>query len=78
MYSKIALLAVAVGSLTACSQQYETPPVEVATPDGPVTCQLYTPDLVLWDKPLSYPEALDEAEAVSICREEGMRRKSGA
>ncbi|QBX33865.1 hypothetical protein E4L95_03635 [Paracoccus liaowanqingii] len=77
MFYKVAVLTVALGSLTACTQRYETPPVEVETPDGPVTCQLYAPWLVLWDEPVTYPEAMDKAEAVSVCRQEGMFRKFG-
>lgn len=78
MICKVALVLAALGTLTACApQQYESEPVAVSTPQGPVTCQFYLPTIVLWDTPLSYPAAMTKEEAVSVCRTEGMARKQG-
>lgn len=68
-------VVLALGACTAT--QYERPPVTVETESGPVVCQLYLPEIVLWDTPVSYPASMSKEEAVSICREEGMARKAG-
>ncbi|CAM3214581.1 hypothetical protein PANO111632_08430 [Paracoccus nototheniae] len=78
MFYKVGFVIAALGGLTACTQKYESAPVEITTPDGPVTCQLYRPDMVIWDRPLSYPEGMETSEAASVCRKEGMSRKPGA
>lgn len=73
---KFVLLVAAVGTLSACSpQQFETAPAEVMTEAGPVTCQFYSPRIVMWDKPTAYPQGMTMDEAVSVCRQEGMARK---
>lgn len=54
--------------------QYETRPVQLETPKGIVTCQLYTDDIVLWDRAIDRPETMTVREADQYCREEGQRR----
>lgn len=64
--------------LSACVQSpadYETTPVNVDTPKGTVTCQLYRPDLVVWDRAIDRPNSMSVAEADAICQNEGLRRK---
>lgn len=57
---------------------YETAPVEVETPRGVVTCQLYTPEEVLLDEAIFAPDGMSIPEADAFCRAEGHRRKSEA
>jgi len=69
--------AVSLGALlmiAACTPaSMETDPVTVETDQGPVTCQLYTRELVLWDKALSRPVDMTDEAANEICRGEGRR-----
>ncbi len=70
-----ALLALPL--LAGCSlspKNYETTPVQVATAQGPVTCQLYKPDMVVWDRAIDRPESMTVAMADQICIAEGKRR----
>ncbi|MCK8462600.1 hypothetical protein MUY35_01890 [Aliiroseovarius sp. S1339] len=54
--------------LSGCLRSsYESTPVEVNTPKGKVTCQLYTPDRVQWDEAISKPESMTKREADRIC-----------
>ncbi len=55
-------------------QVFETEPVTLKTPKGAVTCQLYTPDQVAWDRAIAWPKGLSAKKADKICREEGERR----
>ena len=70
--------AVVVGTLTACSLDpkfYESPPVTIPSPLGPVVCQLYTKDIVEWDRAMSRPPQMSVAAADAICLAEGQRQK---
>jgi hypothetical protein len=67
--------------LSACSsdpKDYETPTVTVTTEAGPVTCQLYRRDMVLWDRALTRPAGLTDKAANEACRTEGYREKHDA
>ena len=62
-------------SLGGCSKaSYETTPVTLSTTYGPVVCQLYTSDTVLWDEAISHPDTMQRAEADTLCRTEGQRQ----
>ncbi|WP_299907562.1 hypothetical protein [uncultured Paracoccus sp.] len=66
--------------LAACSldpRDYETTPVVVQTEAGPVTCQLYTHEQVIWDRAISRPNSMDVKTADNICLQEGQREKAG-
>ncbi|WP_232816478.1 hypothetical protein [Paracoccus zhejiangensis] len=80
MFVKPVLIASAILSLAACSldpREYETTPVVVQTEAGPVTCQLYTHEQVIWDRATSRPNSMDVETADNLCRQEGVRVKSG-
>ncbi|WP_209021262.1 hypothetical protein [Paracoccus ravus] len=75
------LLAASLLAVSACSSDpadYATPTISVSTPSGPVTCQLYRHDMVLWDRALSRPATLSDDEANQVCRTEGYRIRHGA
>ncbi|MDS9466196.1 hypothetical protein RGQ15_01200 [Paracoccus sp. MBLB3053] len=75
---RLALLA-AVVSVCACDKtEYESATVTVDTVEGPVTCQLYRRDMVLWDRALTRPATMTDSAANEACRTEGYREKSGA
>ncbi len=63
--TKLSLLAIAVLSLSACG--FETAPVHVQTTQGDVECQLYTHNMVAWDRAISYPSSLTSAQADRVC-----------
>ena len=69
-------LAAAALSLTGCvsPEDYETEPVRVQTPQGVVTCQLYTRERVLWDRAIHRPDTMSVATADQVCIAEGNRR----
>ncbi len=61
--------------LSGCLRSsYESTPVEVNTPKGKVTCQLYTPDRVQWDEAIAKPANMSEKEADNICIEKGAKQ----
>ena len=62
--------------LAACvsPEAYESEPVEVDTPVGMVICQLYTRDLVVWDRAIDRPDTMSVSTADAICVNEGKRR----
>lgn len=72
----IGLLVLAVSSCDKA--EYETEQVTVSTPEGPVTCQLYRRDIVMWDEALTRPGSLTDHQANEACRIEGLREKEGA
>lgn len=77
MIPKPALIAVPLLALAGCvssPEAYETEPVELTTPKGTVTCQLYTDEIVLWDRAILWPRTISAAEADAVCKEEGRRR----
>jgi hypothetical protein len=71
-----AIVVVCIVGLSGCMdpRSFETTPVEVATAAGIVTCQLYTPGMVLWDRAINRPESMSIEDADAICSEEGLRR----
>lgn len=80
MMQRFRFLAVgplAVGLLSGCvasPEAYETPPVDLETPKGVVTCQLYTDEIVLWDRAIRWPRAMSAEAADALCKKEGNRR----
>lgn len=77
---RLALFAAAAACLAGCTidpKNYETAPVTVSSPQGPVVCQLYTPDLVTWDRAIDRPAGMSVQAADALCLEEGKRRKNG-
>jgi hypothetical protein len=73
----LALLLLAVPLLAACvpsPASFETEPVVINATAGPVTCQLYTAELVAWDRSIDRPAAMPVAEADAICQAEGRRQ----
>ncbi len=68
-----ALLALALAGCVN-PKDFETDPVEVPTTRGVVTCQLYTQDLVVWDRAIDRPDAMSVSDADAICMDEGKRR----
>ena len=76
--SPFLLLPIAL-MLSACSmdpKDYETTPVKIASPSGPVTCQLYTKNLVVWDRSIDRPAKMSVTEADALCKAEGEKEKS--
>lgn len=72
----ITVAAAAVLISSGCSRaQYETEPVVLQSAQGPVTCQLYTKERVLWDQAISHPESMTREAADQICQAEGQRMK---
>lgn len=72
----IAAMALGVAALTACTpRQFESDPVTVGSPQGPVTCQLYTRNMLDWDRSINRPATMSVADADQICRAEGKRRQ---
>lgn len=55
---------------------YETTPVKLSTPKGTVTCQLYTEELVIWDRAINVPPGMTIAEGDQLCHNEGLRIKN--
>ena len=80
MTGKIFLFGAAVAALSACSldpRTYETTPVVVQTEAGPVTCQLYTKEQVIWDRAIARPNSMDVETADNLCLAEGRRQLDG-
>lgn len=76
MFQRLALLVPLLPLLTACipsPTSFETEPVVISTSAGPVTCQLYTAEIVAWDRSIDRPDAMSVAEADAICQAEGRR-----
>jgi hypothetical protein len=76
---RIALVSsvLAVTMTGACVDRtgFETEPAVVKTELGDVTCQLYTADLVMWDRHIVRPKGMNAAIADEICYQEGLRQK---
>lgn len=76
MFRRLALLVTALPVLTACipsPASFETEPVVINTSAGPVTCQLYTAEIVAWDRAIDRPAAMAVDEADAICQAAGRR-----
>ncbi|MCL6282135.1 hypothetical protein M3P21_01210 [Ruegeria sp. 2012CJ41-6] len=69
------IAAVLVAGCVPSPENYETTPVQVQTDKGIVTCQLYSKDLVVWDRAIDRPNSMGVQEADAICKEEGKREK---
>lgn len=81
MNGKFVMGVAALTVLSACSldpRDYETTPVVVNTAAGPVTCQLYTKERVIWDRSIARPNSMDVETADNICRAEGTRELPGS
>jgi hypothetical protein len=76
MYLKLPLLVASVAALSGCvsPENYETVPVVVETPQGPVTCQLYNLNRVSWDRAIDRPDSMGVTQADDYCIAEGKRR----
>lgn len=72
-----ALLASLVLAGCVDPRSYESTPVKVKTPQGVVTCQLYTKERVLWDRAIDMPRGMSVAAGDQICLNEGARWKYG-
>jgi hypothetical protein len=73
--SALALLLGAV-LLSACSPvDLETTPVQAQSAKGPVLCQLYTHDMVYWDRSIRRPDKMSASEADAICVAKGREVK---
>lgn len=71
------VLALGAGLLAACTpREMETTPVKVETAKGTVTCQLYTRDMVYWDRAIHRPDSMtaDQADAVCIAKGHELQR----
>lgn len=68
------VLALVLGGLllAACSpRDMETTPVKVETAKGTVVCQLYTHDLVYWDRSIQRPDGMSADQADGVCAAKG-------
>lgn len=70
------LLSVGLAGCVPSPRGYETDPVVVQTKQGPVTCQLYTQEITVWDRSIDRPEGMSVGEADQVCLAEGKRNKS--
>lgn len=78
-----------IAMLSACSldpKDYESKPVTIPVPeqyvpvtgkDATITCQLYTKEIVRWDRATVYPEGLTHEHADNACLNEGNRQRNG-
>ena len=76
---KITALPILALALSGCSSpvEFETEPVVVQTPQGAVTCQLYTPGIVAWDRAIDRPATMSVKAGDAYCLNEGARRQQG-
>lgn len=80
MAARPLLLLAAAALLAGCAidpRQLESTPVDVPTAKGPVTCQLYTRETIVWDRSIDRPERMGVEEADMVCREAGRRWMRG-
>ena len=78
MTKYFALTGAALLALSACTpKDYESAPVTLNTPQGPVVCQLYTKNMLDWDRSISRPNAMSVETADALCKEEGRREQRG-
>jgi hypothetical protein len=74
-------LVASLAAATICTgcinlADYESTPVQVSTSQGIVTCQLYRPNEVLWDRATDAPRGMSIKTADNVCIKEGSRRKN--
>lgn len=66
------VLLLGTALLAACApRDLETTPVKVETAKGTVTCQLYTHDMVYWDRAIHRPEGMSADQADGVCAAKG-------
>ncbi len=58
-------------------RQYESPPVTVTVAKGKITCQLYTKELIYWDRATDWPRSMTVEEADAVCLEQGKKWQKG-
>ena len=84
---RILLSAAGLALLGACSsgnplanpKAYETPEQDIFVQDhGIVSCQLYTRELVVWDRAVHWPQTLPQEVADEFCLREGQKWRDGA
>lgn len=78
---KFTALAVSGLVLSGCVPHpdfFETPPVTIETAQGPVTCQLYSPEIVTWDRATDRPDSMSVAEGDAVCQEAGQKQLADA
>ena len=69
MFQKFGFTLIATAVLGACTPAAcETEPVKVETPQGTVTCQLYTSALTDWDRSIDHPATMTVAVADNYCK----------
>lgn len=71
-----ALVLAAMVSAACTPQELESTPVPVETPKGKVICQLYTLEMVYWDRAVHVPAGMTPDEADQICRAKGEELKA--
>jgi hypothetical protein len=75
MFHKIGFALISAAVLAACTpKDFESEPVMVETPEGAVTCQLYTKGLTDWDRSVDHPATMSVAVADSYCKREGQAK----
>lgn len=68
----ISLGTLSAALLAACTPaNFESEPVQVQTPSGTVTCQLYTSSMTDWDRSINRPDAMSVEVADAYCKREG-------
>ncbi|MFV0386684.1 hypothetical protein [Paracoccus sp. (in: a-proteobacteria)] len=78
MMEKVALLSVFTVIIAGCTpKDFWSPPVTLDTPKGPVVCELYTKEIVEWDRAILEPEGMSVEEADKLCVEEGKLEQHG-
>jgi len=74
MNIKPAIICAAVLLAGCTPTAYESPYVYVATPSGTVTCQLYTREIIAFDRSVNRPETMTVLDADNLCHAEGLER----
>ena len=76
----LTILAVSGIMLSACAPNpvdFETPPVVLQTSEGPVTCQLYRTNMVVWDRAIDRPDTMSVETGDNLCKQAGVDRRDG-
>ena len=74
----LTILAVSGIMLSACAPNpadFQTPPVVLQTSEGPVTCQLYRTDMVVWDRAIDRPDTMSVETGDNLCKQAGVERR---
>jgi hypothetical protein len=74
----LTILAVSGIMLSACAPNpvdFESPPVVLQTSEGPVTCQLYRADMVVWDRAIDRPDTMSVETGDNLCKQAGVERR---